>query len=175
MQTADNINFMRKNLEFSSKLSQTISTIKISINFQCTVLFVFFNVFFTQFSHFCLNCYLCLTILKICFDSYLLLTANLTPSFLFLAPAVSKIEPIVENGLATTEGMAVDWIANNIYWVESSLDQIEVAKLDGSSRATLIAGNISNPRAIVLDPRVGQHFLFEYSELLFFLEIAAII
>ncbi|XP_059139258.1 prolow-density lipoprotein receptor-related protein 1-like [Physella acuta] len=72
--------------------------------------------------------------------------------------SVSKIEPIVENGLATTEGIAVDWIANNIYWVESSLDQIEVAKLDGSSRATLIAGNITNPRAIVLDPRVGKLF-----------------
>ncbi|XP_055870134.1 low-density lipoprotein receptor-related protein 1-like isoform X4 [Biomphalaria glabrata] len=72
--------------------------------------------------------------------------------------AVTKIEPIIEFGLATTEGLAVDWIANNIYWVESNLDQIEVAKLDGSQRATLIAGNMTSPRAIVLDPRVGKLF-----------------
>ncbi|KAH9498800.1 Exosome complex protein, partial [Bulinus truncatus] len=71
---------------------------------------------------------------------------------------VSKIEPIIEFGLATTEGLAVDWIANNIYWVESNLDQIEVAKLDGTDRATLIAGNMSSPRAIVLDPRIGRLF-----------------
>lgn len=69
--------------------------------------------------------------------------------------AVTKIEPIIEFGLATTEGVAVDWIADNIYWVESNLDQIEVAKLDGSNRTTLIAGNMTSPRAIVLDPRVG--------------------
>ncbi|CAL1537092.1 unnamed protein product [Lymnaea stagnalis] len=74
------------------------------------------------------------------------------------ANSVTKIEPIIEFGLATTEGVAVDWIANTIYWVESNLDQIEVAKLDGSERATLIAGNMTSPRAIVLDPRVGKLF-----------------
>ena len=59
-------------------------------------------------------------------------------------------------GLATTEGLAVDWIAERIYWVESNLDQIEVAKFDGSMRTTLIAGNnMSSPRAIVVDPRMG--------------------
>jgi predicted membrane channel-forming protein YqfA (hemolysin III family) len=61
----------------------------------------------------------------------------------------------VDVGLATTEGLAVDWIGQNIYWVESNLDQIEVAKLDGSDRTTLIAGSMISPRAIVLDPRVG--------------------
>ena len=57
--------------------------------------------------------------------------------------------------LATPEGLAVDWIAGNIYWVESNLDQIEVAKLDGTLRTTLLAGDIEHPRAIALDPRDG--------------------
>jgi hypothetical protein len=48
----------------------------------------------------------------------------------------------VDVGLATTEGLAVDWIGQNIYWVESNLDQIEVAKLDGSDRTTLIAHDL---------------------------------
>lgn len=31
-------------------------------------------------------------------------------------------------------------IGENIYWVESNLDQIEVARLNGSFRETLISG-----------------------------------
>ncbi|XP_048343554.1 LOW QUALITY PROTEIN: prolow-density lipoprotein receptor-related protein 1 [Sphaerodactylus townsendi] len=48
--------------------------------------------------------------------------------------------------------------AGNIYWVESNLDQIEVAKLDGTMRSTLLAGDIEHPRAIALDPRDGILF-----------------
>uniref|UniRef100_A0A8D2LBK3 Prolow-density lipoprotein receptor-related protein 1 n=1 Tax=Varanus komodoensis TaxID=61221 RepID=A0A8D2LBK3_VARKO len=61
-------------------------------------------------------------------------------------------EVVIQYGLATPEGLAVDWIAGNIYWVESNLDQIEVAKLDGTMRSTLLAGDIEHPRAIALDP-----------------------
>lgn len=49
----------------------------------------------------------------------------------------------------------MDWIGENLYWVESNLDQIEVAKLTGQHRRTLIASNMENPRAIALDPRYG--------------------
>ncbi|XP_059109057.1 low-density lipoprotein receptor-related protein 1B-like [Peromyscus eremicus] len=71
---------------------------------------------------------------------------------------VSAIEVVVEHGLATPEGLTVDWIAGNIYWIDSNLDQIEVSKLDGSLRATLIAGAMEHPRAIALDPRYGILF-----------------
>ncbi|XP_021351873.1 prolow-density lipoprotein receptor-related protein 1-like isoform X3 [Mizuhopecten yessoensis] len=71
---------------------------------------------------------------------------------------LTNIEPIIDVGLATTEGLAIDWIGQNIYWVESNLDQIEVAKLDGSYRTTFIAGGMVSPRAIVLDPRKGSLF-----------------
>lgn len=53
----------------------------------------------------------------------------------------------------------MDWIAGNIYWVESNLDQIEVAKLDGTMRTTLLAGEVEHPRAIALDPRDGLALL----------------
>ena len=69
--------------------------------------------------------------------------------------AVTDIKPIIEIGLATAEGMAVDWVTEHIYWIESQLDQIEVANLNGTQRATLLAGDMANPRAIVVDPRVG--------------------
>lgn len=75
---------------------------------------------------------------------------------LFLpAAALTSFEVVIQYGLATPEGLAVDWIAGNIYWVESNLDQIEVAKLDGTMRTTLLAGEIEHPRAIALDPRHG--------------------
>ena len=74
---------------------------------------------------------------------------------LFFFIALTNIEPVVQTGLATAEGLAVDWIGENLYWVESNLDQIEVAKINGSFRRTLIAGDMESPRAIALDPRYG--------------------
>ena len=53
----------------------------------------------------------------------------------------------------------MDWIGENIYWVESKLDQIEVAKLDGRYRRTLISDDIQSPRAIALDPHEGKSTL----------------
>ncbi|XP_074662760.1 prolow-density lipoprotein receptor-related protein 1-like isoform X2 [Tubulanus polymorphus] len=72
--------------------------------------------------------------------------------------SLHKITPIIERGLAMAEGLAIDWIGNNIYWVESHIDQIEAAKLNGSFRSTIIGGNMTSPRAIALDPRVGYMF-----------------
>ncbi|XP_048876028.1 low-density lipoprotein receptor-related protein 1B-like isoform X1 [Brienomyrus brachyistius] len=71
---------------------------------------------------------------------------------------VTGIEVVVQHGLATPEGLAVDWIAGNLYWIDSNLDQIEVAKLDGTMRATLIAGGMEHPRALALDPSQGILF-----------------
>ncbi|KAK6165881.1 hypothetical protein SNE40_022703 [Patella caerulea] len=71
---------------------------------------------------------------------------------------LTNIVPIINVGLATTEGLAVDWIGDKLYWVESNLDQIEVADLDGKSRRTLVAGAMTSPRAIVVDPRYGALF-----------------
>lgn len=72
-----------------------------------------------------------------------------------LCSALTSFEVVIQYGLATPEGLAVDWIAGNIYWVESNLDQIEVARLDGTMRTTLLAGEVEHPRAIALDPRDG--------------------
>ena len=69
-----------------------------------------------------------------------------------------NIKVVVDSGLATAEGLAVDWVGGNIYWVESHLDQIEVAKPAGDGiiyRTTVVAGNMESPRAITLDPRDG--------------------
>ena len=51
--------------------------------------------------------------------------------------------------------LAIDWIARNIYWTESELDRIEVARIDGSSRKIIVSDKLEQPRGIVVDPADG--------------------
>lgn len=87
-----------------------------------------------------------------------LFSHSFTISLPLSPPALNNIEVVVQTGLATAEGLAVDWLAENLYWVESNLDQIEVAKLNGSYRRTLVSADMDSPRAISLDPRFGIMF-----------------
>ena len=80
-------------------------------------------------------------------------SASLTPD-----ASLSNIQTVVHSSLTTAEGLAVDWIGGNLYWIQSSLDQIEVSQLDGSFRQTLIAGRMERPRALALEPREGMLF-----------------
>lgn len=78
--------------------------------------------------------------------------------------ALRNVEAVVQSGLSTAEGLAVDWIGQNLYWVDSNLDQIEVARVNGSFRRTLVAGEMSSPRAIALDPREGLLFWSDWDK-----------
>lgn len=40
---------------------------------------------------------------------------------------LTDIQPIVTYGIWTAEGLAVDWLGKNLYWVDSLLDQIQVS------------------------------------------------
>jgi hypothetical protein len=55
----------------------------------------------------------------------------------------------------TPHGLAVDWVAGNLYWTDSTANKIEVAKLDGKHRKTLIYENLEHPTNIVVDLRKG--------------------
>ncbi|CAH0551681.1 unnamed protein product [Brassicogethes aeneus] len=77
---------------------------------------------------------------------------------------IGNIEAVVQTGLSRAEGLAVDWIGENLYWIESNLDQIEVAKLNGSFRRTLVAGDMESPRAIAVDPRDGLLFWTDWEK-----------
>lgn len=81
-----------------------------------------------------------------------------------LSGVITNVNMIIQGSLASAEGLAVDWVAKNIYWVESTLDHIEVANMNGSSRRTLIAGDMENPRAISVDPRYGLLFWTDWDK-----------
>ena len=57
----------------------------------------------------------------------------------------SSAEVVVEFGLDFPDGMAVDWVAGNVYWTDMSIARIEVARTDGRARRVLIWRDLTRP------------------------------
>ncbi|CAB3366747.1 Hypothetical predicted protein [Cloeon dipterum] len=76
----------------------------------------------------------------------------------------SNFEDIIFNNLSTPTGVAVDWIANNIYWTDTSRKALEVARLDGSCRKLLIHDKVEDPRALTVFPRKGFLYWTEWGD-----------
>ena len=67
----------------------------------------------------------------------------------------SALEHVIRFGLNYPEGMAVDWIARNLYWADTGTKRIEMSRLDGTSRKVLVWSGLDSPRSIALDPSRG--------------------
>lgn len=65
------------------------------------------------------------------------------------------METVISQGLKTTDGLAVDWVARNMYWTDTGRNTIEVARLDGTSRKVLVNNSLDEPRAIAVFPSKG--------------------
>jgi low density lipoprotein-related protein 2 len=72
----------------------------------------------------------------------------------------TDLTKIVGSGVSLVESIAVDWIGENIYWADYVMQHIEVSKLDGKRRKILLNQNLTNPRALVLDPRSKSRYMF---------------
>ncbi|XP_049541327.1 low-density lipoprotein receptor-related protein 4 [Anopheles darlingi] len=70
----------------------------------------------------------------------------------------SDTQVVVASGLNTPNGIAVDWLADNLYWTDTALKKIEVARLDGSCRKAVLTDGLDDPHSIILYPKRG--FLF---------------
>lgn len=68
---------------------------------------------------------------------------------------LSSTEDIVETNLTSPYGLAVDWMANNIYWTDYGRRVLQVARIDGTCRKTIITSDLQQPRSIALFPRKG--------------------
>lgn len=65
-------------------------------------------------------------------------------------------ETVLDTRINNCEGLAIDWMARNIYWTDEGLSQINVAKLSNvTQRKLLVHGDMFHPRAIALDPKRG--------------------
>ena len=75
--------------------------------------------------------------------------------FVLLLDSLHQIKAVVKDEVAVPVGLAVDWVAKNLYLVDSIAKRIFVCKQDGSYLSSLIIKDLENPRGIALDPRVG--------------------
>ncbi|KAF4524536.1 hypothetical protein B566_EDAN002809 [Ephemera danica] len=78
----------------------------------------------------------------------------------------SHVEKLVEFGLDSPEGMAVDWVAHNLYWADTGSKKIEVARLDGTSRKVLLwdRDGVEEPRSLALDPKEGYMYWSDWGQ-----------
>lgn len=67
----------------------------------------------------------------------------------------SNVREVLNVSVESPENIAVDWISNKLYVVETSVDRIDMVDLNGQNRTTLIAEDLGNPRGIAVDPTVG--------------------
>ena len=71
-----------------------------------------------------------------------------------------KWESVVDESINTPDGLAVDWIHKNLYWTDTGSNRIEVMSIRTNHRRTLIEDDLDEPRAIVVDPREGQGWMY---------------
>jgi low-density lipoprotein receptor-related protein 1 (alpha-2-macroglobulin receptor) len=71
---------------------------------------------------------------------------------------------IVSGTLKNPDGLAVDWVGENLYWCDKGTNTIEVARLDGKYRLVLISDGLQEPRAITLDPRHGNMYWTDWGQ-----------
>ncbi|KAK4295463.1 hypothetical protein Pmani_031983 [Petrolisthes manimaculis] len=72
---------------------------------------------------------------------------------------------IMTQGFTTPDGLAVDWLADNIYWTDASRKMIQVARLDGSSSKNIIQNQLVEPRAIAVYPSQGLLFWTDWGKI----------
>lgn len=77
---------------------------------------------------------------------------------------VKNTKNIVSSGLKTTNGLAVDWIADNLYFSDTETSSIEVARLDGTSRKVIINENLNDPRSLAIFPQRGYLFFSDWGK-----------
>lgn len=76
----------------------------------------------------------------------------------------SNQETVIQDGLVSPAGLALDWITNKLYWTDAGTNRIEVSTLDGSKRALLVWQNLLKPRDIVVNPLQGIMFWSDWSD-----------
>ena len=84
-----------------------------------------FHVFATFFK-FCLWCFIFEYLQQLKPATFRRFSVLVSFCVILNISALVNVRPIVEHGIWTAEGLAVDWMGFNLYWVDSSLNQIEV-------------------------------------------------
>ncbi|XP_061385720.1 very low-density lipoprotein receptor isoform X5 [Danaus plexippus] len=71
---------------------------------------------------------------------------------------------VIGDQLITSDGLAVDWIYNHLYWTDTGKNHIELADLQGNMRKILIRDKLEEPRAIALNPLDGWMYWTDWGQ-----------
>ncbi|NP_001088178.1 nidogen 2 L homeolog precursor [Xenopus laevis] len=75
----------------------------------------------------------------------------------------AEAEIIINTGLMSTEGLAIDYLRRTLFWTDSGLDKIESSRLDGTERKILFDTQLVNPRAITVDAVRGNLYWTDWN------------
>jgi low density lipoprotein receptor-related protein 5/6 len=70
----------------------------------------------------------------------------------------TDITTVIDTGLSSPHGLAIDWISNKIYWTDVMRTHLSVAELDGSKRRVLFSNDMEKPRGMAVDPTTGYMY-----------------
>ena len=66
------------------------------------------------------------------------------------------VEDVVTEAIGIPSGLAIDWIYDLLYWTYTGFDHIQVSRLDGTDRRTIVKDDsLDQSIAIVVDPIRG--------------------
>ncbi|XP_031769122.2 very low-density lipoprotein receptor isoform X10 [Galleria mellonella] len=71
---------------------------------------------------------------------------------------------VIGDQLITSDGLAVDWIYNHLYWTDTGKNHIELSDLQGNMRKILIRDQLEEPRAIALNPLDGWMYWTDWGQ-----------
>lgn len=77
---------------------------------------------------------------------------------------LSDIKDVIATNLSAPNGLAVDWIASNIYWADTGNKLIEVSTFNGTSRKVIVRENITEPRSIAVYPKRGYLYWTDWGK-----------
>ena len=82
-----------------------------------------------------------------------ILAVNCTDDILTIADPPTVV---VQEGIEDPESLALDWVHNNLYWVDTRKKHIAVMDIDTNMRTVVISKDTDKPRGLAVDPRDGQ-------------------
>jgi DNA-binding beta-propeller fold protein YncE len=66
------------------------------------------------------------------------------------------VEDVATEEIDGPDGLAIDWINDLLYLTDTGHDHIQVSRLDGTHRRTIVKDDsLDEPRAIIVDPIRG--------------------
>ncbi|CAH2050204.1 unnamed protein product, partial [Iphiclides podalirius] len=106
------------------------------------------------------------TALDYVFRTGMIFWSDVTDEKIYKAPIDegSQRTVVIGDQLITSDGLAVDWIYNHLYWTDTGKNHIELSDLQGNMRKILIRDRLEEPRAIALNPLDGWMYWTDWGQ-----------